>query len=53
MLEHIQIQKGNAAQFNQLLDLWIPYCRETGNTESNAAIAEESRHTRQPGGHAL
>lgn len=42
-MEHIQIQEGNNAQFNQLLNLWIPYCRETGNAENDAAMAEDAR----------
>jgi hypothetical protein len=42
-LEHIQIQKGNDAQFRELLDMWIPYCREIGSIESDADIEKQAR----------
>jgi ribosomal protein S18 acetylase RimI-like enzyme len=39
----VDIAARNYAQFHQLLDMWIPYHREIGNTESDTAIVKYAR----------
>jgi len=42
-MKYIQIQKDNDEQFQQLLDMWIPYLKEVGNTESDSVITKYGR----------
>ncbi|EQB86800.1 GNAT superfamily N-acetyltransferase [Clostridium punense] len=42
-IKFIQIDKGNVKQFQQLLNMWIPYFKEIGSSESDSMITEYAR----------
>lgn len=42
-VECIQMQKDNDEQFRHLLNMWIPYLKEIGNTESDSVLTTYAR----------